>query len=245
MARAVEALNALRLNDPDKLGDWFGRFITTYRAGGEVVAAAATRVPASRSNGTCNRARVLQRHPFSRLAWRRSGRMATLVLQRPGIRPAGEGCAAAGRGRGAGWRRVWRAFPMPAATRRWTLYSPGPLPAAGGRGRADGRSADFHVEADRLRQRAGRTCARCARPYSCRNSRFRSKRSGMRWIRCAGTSSPATSDGQPIGTGRLTPEHKIGRMAVLADWRGARRGRCDAGGVDGTKRAAGTGPQCR
>ncbi|MET0718702.1 MAG: GNAT family N-acetyltransferase [Pseudoxanthomonas sp.] len=26
--------------------------------------------------------------------------------------------------------------------------------------------------------------------------------------------------GQPIGTGRLTPEHKIGRMAVLADWRG-------------------------
>jgi predicted GNAT family N-acyltransferase len=26
--------------------------------------------------------------------------------------------------------------------------------------------------------------------------------------------------GQPIGTGRLTPEHKIGRMAVLRDWRG-------------------------
>ena len=25
---------------------------------------------------------------------------------------------------------------------------------------------------------------------------------------------------QPIGTGRLTPEHKIGRMAVLRDWRG-------------------------
>ncbi|GAB3384126.1 GNAT family N-acetyltransferase [Lysobacter fragariae] len=27
-------------------------------------------------------------------------------------------------------------------------------------------------------------------------------------------------EGRPIGTGRLTPEHKIGRMAVLADWRG-------------------------
>ena len=27
-------------------------------------------------------------------------------------------------------------------------------------------------------------------------------------------------DGHPIGTGRLTPEHRIGRMAVLADWRG-------------------------
>ena len=26
--------------------------------------------------------------------------------------------------------------------------------------------------------------------------------------------------GQPIGTGRLTPQHSIGRMAVLADWRG-------------------------
>jgi len=27
-------------------------------------------------------------------------------------------------------------------------------------------------------------------------------------------------DGHPIGTGRLTPEHRIGRMAVLAAWRG-------------------------
>jgi predicted GNAT family N-acyltransferase len=27
------------------------------------------------------------------------------------------------------------------------------------------------------------------------------------------------AQGQPIGTGRLTPEHKIGRMAVLAPWR--------------------------
>ncbi|MFD0738052.1 GNAT family N-acetyltransferase [Lysobacter koreensis] len=26
--------------------------------------------------------------------------------------------------------------------------------------------------------------------------------------------------GQPIGTGRLTPDHRVGRMAVLADWRG-------------------------
>lgn len=28
------------------------------------------------------------------------------------------------------------------------------------------------------------------------------------------------NDNQPIGTGRLTPEHKIGRMAVMKDWRG-------------------------
>ena len=29
-----------------------------------------------------------------------------------------------------------------------------------------------------------------------------------------------TLEGMPIGTGRLTPEHKIGRMAVLREWRG-------------------------
>lgn len=27
------------------------------------------------------------------------------------------------------------------------------------------------------------------------------------------------AQGQPIGTGRLTPEHRVGRMAVLPDWR--------------------------
>jgi 50S ribosomal protein L16 3-hydroxylase len=77
MARAVEALNALRLNDPDKLGDWFGRFITTYRAGGEVVAG---NDPRSRIEieWDLEHGAVLQRHPFSRLAWRRSGRGATL-----------------------------------------------------------------------------------------------------------------------------------------------------------------------
>ena len=28
------------------------------------------------------------------------------------------------------------------------------------------------------------------------------------------------ADGNPVGTGRLTPNHTIGRMAVLSDWRG-------------------------
>ena len=28
------------------------------------------------------------------------------------------------------------------------------------------------------------------------------------------------ADGRPVGTGRLTPEHGIGRMAVLREWRG-------------------------
>lgn len=77
MARVVEALNALRMNDPDKLGDWFGRFITTYRASGEVMPA-----PESRSRieieWDLGQGAVLQRHPFSRLAWRRRKRGACL-----------------------------------------------------------------------------------------------------------------------------------------------------------------------
>jgi 50S ribosomal protein L16 3-hydroxylase len=77
MTRAVEALNALRLNDPDKLGDWFGRFITTYRAGGEVIAGGD---PRSRIEieWDLEHGAVLQRHPFSRLAWRRHARTAML-----------------------------------------------------------------------------------------------------------------------------------------------------------------------
>ena len=77
MVRAVEALNALRLNDPDRLGDWFGRFITTYRAGGEVVVGGDSRSRIE-IEWDLQRGAILQRHPFSRLAWRRSGRMATL-----------------------------------------------------------------------------------------------------------------------------------------------------------------------
>ena len=77
MARAVEALNTLRLNDPDQLGDWFGRFITTYRAGGEVAAGGELRSRIE-IEWDLQQGAVLQRHPFSRLAWRRSGRKATL-----------------------------------------------------------------------------------------------------------------------------------------------------------------------
>jgi 50S ribosomal protein L16 3-hydroxylase len=77
MTRAVEALNALRFNDPEKLGDWFGRFVTTYRAGGDVVPGED---PRSRIEieWDLQHGASLQRHPFSRLAWRRSGRAARL-----------------------------------------------------------------------------------------------------------------------------------------------------------------------
>lgn len=77
MARVVEALNALRMNDPDRLGDWFGRFITTYRAAGEVMPAQGShsRIEVEWDLG---QGAVLQRHPFSRLAWRRRKRGASL-----------------------------------------------------------------------------------------------------------------------------------------------------------------------
>ncbi len=77
MGRVVEALNALRMNDPDRLGAWFGRFITTYRAGGEILPAhnqpSAEETAAALAQGT-----ILQRHPWARLAWRRASRGAVL-----------------------------------------------------------------------------------------------------------------------------------------------------------------------
>ncbi|KAG0778186.1 hypothetical protein G6F22_011381 [Rhizopus arrhizus] len=79
MARVITALNAIRMNDPDKLGDWFGRFITTYRAAGEVMAhqaaPAAEEVVQALASGL-----LLQRHPWARLAWRRAKRGASLYV---------------------------------------------------------------------------------------------------------------------------------------------------------------------
>ncbi|HLT43483.1 MAG TPA: cupin domain-containing protein, partial [Luteimonas sp.] len=72
MARVVEALNALRFRDPDRLGDWFGRFITSYRSADVAVADGD---PPSRIEIEWSLAHgggVLQRHPFARMAWRRA-----------------------------------------------------------------------------------------------------------------------------------------------------------------------------
>ncbi|HLM53282.1 MAG TPA: cupin domain-containing protein [Pseudoxanthomonas sp.] len=77
VARAVEALNALRIEDPERLGDWFGRFITSYRAAGEVTPGPDPRSRIEVEWDLEHGAR-LQRHPFSRAAWRRSGEAATL-----------------------------------------------------------------------------------------------------------------------------------------------------------------------
>ncbi|MGO1893590.1 MAG: winged helix domain-containing protein, partial [Luteimonas sp.] len=71
MNRVVEALNMLRMNDPDRLGDWFGRFITLYRVGAE---AAPGNEPRSRIEieWDLQQGGTLHRHPWTRMAWRRA-----------------------------------------------------------------------------------------------------------------------------------------------------------------------------
>lgn len=80
MRRAIEALNVLRMNDPDRLGDWFGRFITLYRNAGEVMAPP----PGTRSRieieWDLQHGATLVRHPYSRMAWRKAGRGAKLYV---------------------------------------------------------------------------------------------------------------------------------------------------------------------
>lgn len=77
MQRVVEALNAIRMNDPDRLGDWFGRFITTYRAAGEVMPCGAE-LPRQAVEELLAQGATLRRHPWSRMAWRRRRRGASL-----------------------------------------------------------------------------------------------------------------------------------------------------------------------
>ena len=80
MVRVVEALNVMRMKDPDRLGDWFGSFITGYRNAQQVVAggAAPPRIELEwlLSQGQA----VLHRNPFSRMAWRRARSGARLFV---------------------------------------------------------------------------------------------------------------------------------------------------------------------
>jgi 50S ribosomal protein L16 3-hydroxylase len=79
MARVVEALNALRMRDPDRLGDWFGRFITRYR-GVDVASGDPPRPRIELEFDLAQRGAVLQRHPFSRFAWRAAAGGARLYV---------------------------------------------------------------------------------------------------------------------------------------------------------------------
>jgi len=80
MTRVVAALNALRMNDPDRLGDWFGRFITTYRSSGTPAADPDLLPWDAVQARLANHAGTLHRHPMARMAWRRAARGARLYV---------------------------------------------------------------------------------------------------------------------------------------------------------------------
>ncbi len=71
MQRVMEALNALRMNDADRLGDWFGRFITLYRSAGEIPPSLAP-PPRIELEWDLQQDGRLLRHPWSRMAWRKA-----------------------------------------------------------------------------------------------------------------------------------------------------------------------------
>jgi 50S ribosomal protein L16 3-hydroxylase len=67
------------MNDPDRLGDWFGRFISAYRSAGEVAPPPA--LPSRiEFDWAMEHGGVLHRHPFARMAWRRAKRRARLYV---------------------------------------------------------------------------------------------------------------------------------------------------------------------
>ena len=78
MQRAIAGLNALRMNDPQRLGDWFGRFMTLYRSVGESLQPDA---PRSRIEVEFDlqQGAVLARHPWTRVAWRRDSSKKSLA----------------------------------------------------------------------------------------------------------------------------------------------------------------------
>ncbi|MBC7989947.1 MAG: cupin domain-containing protein [Luteimonas sp.] len=77
MRRVLEALNALRMNDPDRLGDWFGRFITLYRSAGAAMPGGDGRSRIE-IEWDLQQGATLQRHPWTRMAWRKAARGARL-----------------------------------------------------------------------------------------------------------------------------------------------------------------------
>ena len=113
MRRVVEALNVLRFDDPDRLGDWFGRFITAYRNAEVAAGGAETRSRIEIEWDLEQAGAVLQRHPFSRMAWRRAadGGGRLYVSGQELALPARDAqrIAAAGRIDGPGYTRLSQA----------------------------------------------------------------------------------------------------------------------------------------
>ncbi|WP_374604029.1 JmjC domain-containing protein [Arenimonas sp.] len=89
--RLRAALADLQALDEQRLRTWFGRFITQYRAGGEI--AAPARPPNADAVATAlDQGGMLLRHPHARVAWTRDGRKASLfangLVQSMGIADA-------------------------------------------------------------------------------------------------------------------------------------------------------------
>jgi 50S ribosomal protein L16 3-hydroxylase len=80
MQRVVEALNALRMSDAERLSDWFGRFITLYRSAGIASAEPGPRSRIEIEWDLQQQGAALQRHPWTRMAWRRARRGARLYV---------------------------------------------------------------------------------------------------------------------------------------------------------------------
>jgi len=76
-ARVREALASLQSLDEDELRRWFGRFITQYRAAGELAAPSRAPSPATLADALAKGGRLL-RHPHARHAWAREGKRARL-----------------------------------------------------------------------------------------------------------------------------------------------------------------------
>src|SRR3546814_11470781 len=77
MQRVLEALNALRMTDPDRLDAWFGRFLTLYRSAGHAMPADASR-SRTQTEWDLHQGHVLHRHTWPLIAWRRPGSRARL-----------------------------------------------------------------------------------------------------------------------------------------------------------------------
>ncbi|NYZ64127.1 cupin domain-containing protein [Luteimonas deserti] len=80
MARVAEALAVLRTEDPDALGEWFGRFITSYRNAHQPMPADTVPPRIELEWQMSEGGAVLHRNPFSRVAWRRTADGARLFV---------------------------------------------------------------------------------------------------------------------------------------------------------------------
>ena len=79
LARVDAALATLQNTDPAKKREWFGRFITRYRASGEISPAPKPPSLAAAEKSLADGGQFL-RHPFARTAWSRHGKQAQLFV---------------------------------------------------------------------------------------------------------------------------------------------------------------------